>query len=135
MSATGNDVFSGNGVNANDPSKSHMPETGPIPSGKYYIVSPYTYSRNPFGTHAGEKFYKLYRDDGQIDDETWVPIPGSSGESVLRGQFRFHPGSASNGCVTLRNKNIWKTIQESLSKTTTGKLPNGLVYYGTVIVQ
>lgn len=98
-SKTSISAFSGNYQYANRPEYEAFPEHGPIPAGKYYIVQPYNYSRT-----KGSVFFRLYRDDGVIDDETFVPDPNNPGESVRRWQFRFHPGTASNGCITVPNR-------------------------------
>jgi hypothetical protein len=129
-------AFSGNGVNANNPASTHIPFSGPIPPGKYFIVEPYIYTANPRSPYAGVTFFKLFRDDGSLDDSTFVSDPSNPGESVERGQFRFHPGTASDGCVTLRKMQDWLRIQyQLLNRTKIEFLPNGMPYYGTVTVQ
>ncbi|UXH78156.1 RHS repeat-associated core domain-containing protein [Roseateles amylovorans] len=133
-SKTSTTAFSGNYQYANRPEYEAFPEHGPIPAGKYYIVQPYNYSRtNP------SVFFRLFRDDGVIDDETFVPDPNNPGESVRRGQFRFHPGTASNGCITVPNRKTlreWNKIQEQLMRTKTSTIPGtNIEYYGTVTVK
>jgi RHS repeat-associated protein len=129
-------AFSGNGSNRNNSSSSHIPDSGPIPPGRYLIVDPYIYTRDPTHPLSNLTFFKLYRDDGRYADNALVPNPTSLGESVLRGQFRVHPGTASNGCVTLSNINAWKKIQHQLlNRTKIEFLPNGMPYFGTVNVK
>ena len=128
-------VFSGSGQHRNDRSSTHVANLGPIPRGLYYITEPYLHRPNsPFGS---DTFYKLYRDDGTPDDETEVIDP-STGSSIKRGKFRFHPGSYSAGCVTVpkSDKKAWETIDSLLKKTSTGFIPGTKIpYYGTVTVK
>ena len=129
-------AFSGNGPSVNDPGSSHIPFSGPIPPGRYFIVQPYVYTSNPRSPYFGVTFFKLYRDDEAIDDSTFVPDPSSPGEFIERGQFRFHPGTASDGCVTLRQRQDWLQIQyHLLNRTRIEFLSNGMPYFGTVTVQ
>jgi RHS repeat-associated protein len=121
-------AFSGNHQFTNRPEYENLENHGPIPSGTYYIVEPYHYNR-----FNGAVFFKLYRDDGVVDDETTLP------NGKKRGQFRFHPGSASNGCVTVsdrKNAADWNRIQDRLLRTKTGTIPGtDITYYGTVKVK
>ncbi len=123
-----NPAFSGNHQFTNRPEFESIENHGPIPAGRYYIVEPYHYNRI-----NGAVFFKLYRDDGKIDDFTTLP------NGQTRGQFRFHPGTASNGCVTVsssKNSRDWYRIQDRLLRTTTGTIPGtDITYYGTVDVK
>jgi RHS repeat-associated protein len=121
-------AFSGNNEFANKPEFENLPFQGPIPSGTYYIVEPYHYQ-----SLSGAVFFKLYRDDGVIDDSTTTP------NGTKRGQFRFHPGNASDGCVTVpkrTNAKDWYRIQNKLLGTKVGIIPGtNITYYGTVKVK
>jgi RHS repeat-associated protein len=123
-----NPAFSGNRQYTNRPEFESMENHGPIPAGTYYIVEPYHYSRV-----NGSVFFKLYRDDGVIDDQTILP------NGQPRGQFRFHPGIASNGCVTVSSRTNawdWYRIQDRLLRTRTSTIPGtDIIYYGTVRVK
>jgi RHS repeat-associated protein len=121
-------AFSGNHQFTNRPEFEGIENHGPIPAGTYYIADPYHYNRI-----NGAVFFKLYRDDGQIDDVTILP------NGKTRGQFRFHPGTASNGCVTVssrKNAADWYRIQDKLLRTTTSTIPGtDIIHYGTVKVR
>jgi RHS repeat-associated protein len=123
-----NPAFSGNRQFTNRPEFESIENHGPIPAGTYYIVEPYHYSRV-----NGSVFFRLYRDDGVIDDQTILP------NGQRRGQFRFHPGTASNGCVTVSsrtNARDWYRIQDRLLRTQTSTIPGtDIIYYGTVRVR
>ena len=86
-----------------------MPSEGPLPPGRYYI-----FGRGTGGLIAhirdwalaelnyGDRrtWFALYRDDGRIDDITFV-------DGVRRGAFRLHPEGhyrVSKGCLTLQNQ-------------------------------
>lgn len=76
------------------------------------------------------------RDDGALDDQTRVPVPGIPNKSVTRGAFRFHPGSISLGCLTVKEKKQWKEIEKALLGTKTATIPGtNIIYSGTVTVK
>ncbi|WP_343673581.1 DUF2778 domain-containing protein [Paraburkholderia heleia] len=121
------------------------PDNGPIPAGKYWIVDRPTggigsralaWAKDEWNTafshpsNHGE-WFGLYRDDGAIDDATWV-------SGVKRGQFRLHPASGhgiSLGCITLPSRVDFLRIRTALLHT--GKIParnSGLHAYGTIEV-
>lgn len=76
------------------------------------------------------EWFALYRDDGKIDDHTWV-------NNVKRGNFRLHPRGplgVSLGCITLQHRTDFIAIRQALLYTPQVKLPNGLMSYGTIEV-
>src|SRR6185295_4230078 len=102
---------------------------GPIPPGRYYITEPYIYTSDPRSKYFYRRFFKLFADDGQIDDSTTY-------KGVTRGQLRFHPGMVSLGCVTMPNIDEWDVIQHRLLNTKTDNIPGtNTRYYGTVTVK
>ncbi|MCC8401201.1 DUF2778 domain-containing protein [Paraburkholderia sp. MMS20-SJTN17] len=77
------------------------------------------------------EWFALYRDDGTIDNVTWI-------NCVKRGQFRLHPAGGrgiSLGCTTLPRHSDFMTIRNALLHTV--KIParcSGLLAYGTIEV-
>ncbi|RZF30902.1 DUF2778 domain-containing protein [Paraburkholderia sp. UYCP14C] len=138
-------AFSGHEQYRNRGGCTMVPDNGPIPAGKYWIVDRPTSGigsqawawtkdtvNSVFGppTHHNE-WFALYRDDGAIDDWTWV-------NGVKRGQFRLHPvggHGTSLGCITLPSRTDFLRIRSALLHTT--KIPagnSGLRAYGTIEV-
>ncbi len=126
-SGFGTPAFSGNGANRNAVGAENIVGSGPIPTGRYYITEPYAYDL------SGQIFFKLLADDGRVDDFTQLS------DGTWRGQFRLHPGTASNGCVTINsrsNKSGWRQVESLLFKTSTGFIPNTRTpYYGILTVR
>jgi uncharacterized protein RhaS with RHS repeats len=120
-------AFSGNLGNTNRAQAENISGSGPIPAGSYYITEPYSY------TAFGQVFFKLFADDGRIDDFTQLA------DGTWRGQFRLHPGTASDGCVTINsktNKGGWNTIQGLLLNTNTDFIPGTRnPYFGILTVR
>ncbi|MBG0551189.1 DUF2778 domain-containing protein [Enterobacter hormaechei] len=86
-------AFSGNGDATNRAESANIPDIGPLPPGRYYILLRglggwYTQTKdsvNAFFTGSNRnEWFALYRDDGLINDETFV-------KGVRRGEFRLHP--------------------------------------------
>lgn len=121
-----------------------VPSLGPIPDGRYHIVN------RPTGGWKGVirtdlhdlyswvtptpvikyEWFALYRDDGKIDDHTWV-------NGVERGNFRLHPPGpigVSLGCITLQHRTDFLAIRQALLSTPQVKLFNGLMSYGMIEV-
>ncbi|GAB7535998.1 hypothetical protein BGC_22140 [Burkholderia sp. 3C] len=77
------------------------------------------------------EWFALYRDDGLIDDFTWI-------NGVQRGQFRLHPAGGrgiSLGCITLPSRVDFQRIRTALRHTV--QIPartSGLRAYGTIEV-
>jgi len=105
-------AYSGNDQYLNRGDCTMVPSTGPIP------------------VHHSE-WFALYRDDGLIDDFTWI-------NGVQRGQFRLHPAGGrgiSLGCITLPSRTDFLRIRSALLHTK--KIPttnSGLNAYGTIEV-
>jgi hypothetical protein len=59
-------------------------------------------------TFKHSEWFALWRDDGGIDDYTWI-------EGVKRGNFRLHPGTLSEGCITLPHDSDFATLRNALS--------------------
>jgi RHS repeat-associated protein len=113
-------AFSGWKNSRNKPEDEDIPGTGPIPRGQYYITEPYPYQpSNPLSPY----FFKLYRIDDKIDDETFI-------NGKRRNEFRFHPGTISVGCVTT-SPDDWSYLQYKLLRTETKNIPGTQTpYYG-----
>ena len=130
------DAFSGQGSRMNNPGMEHIAGGGPIPRGRYFIIDPYIYTKNPLDVLGGLTFFRLMPDDGQYADGRNVSVPGGNGTTIYREKFRFHPGTISNGCVATSNIEAWKKIQfELLNRTKVEFLPNGQPYLGTITVR
>nr|WP_265325317.1 DUF2778 domain-containing protein [Klebsiella pneumoniae] len=61
-------------------------------------------------------WFALWRDDRGIDDETWV-------EDVKRGNFRLHPGTVSEGCITIAHNSDFAMIRNALMNTSLVQVP------------
>ncbi|TDN61118.1 DUF2778 domain-containing protein [Paraburkholderia sp. BL10I2N1] len=138
-------AFSGNGVYRNRGGCTAVRDNGPIPAGKYWIVDrptggigsqAYAWAKDALNAAVGapsrhSEWFALYRDDGSIDDVTWI-------NGVKRGQFRLHPAGGqgiSLGCITLPSYSEFETIRRALLHTAT--IParsSGLRAYGTIEV-
>jgi len=138
-------AYSGNDQYLNRGGCTMVPSNGPIPAGKYWIIDRPTGGLgsiaaarikdewNTFWGHPSDhrEWFALYRDDGKIDDVTWV-------NGVKRGQFRLHPAGGhgvSLGCITLPARVDFMSIRNALLHTT--KIPagnSGFAAYGTIEV-
>ncbi|RQR36743.1 MULTISPECIES: DUF2778 domain-containing protein [unclassified Burkholderia] len=139
------DAFSGNGIYRNRGGCTAVPDNGPIPGGKYWIVArptggarsqAYAWIKDQWNAFKGNatdhsEWFALYRNDGVIDDQTWV-------NGVQRGQFRLHPAGGegvSLGCITLPSRVDFLRIRSALLHTTTVPAgSSGLNAYGTIEV-
>ena len=75
-----------------------------------------------------DEWFALYRDDGVIDDQTYIA-------DILRDHFRLHDGTRSEGCITLDGKNFDR-LRELLLNTKKDIIPDtNIDYYGTVEVR
>ncbi|MCP3719209.1 tlde1 domain-containing protein [Paraburkholderia sp. CNPSo 3281] len=81
-------------------------------------------------SHHSE-WFALYRDDGKIDDFTWV-------KGIERGHFRLHPAGGrgiSLGCITLPSYADFARIRQALLHTpAVSARDSGLRAYGTIEV-
>lgn len=109
------DVFSGYLDGKNNPALENIPDTGPIPQGKYEILD---YPRD------GD-WYRLDRIDS-------IPRNDVDDDLYNRNQFRLHPGSRSYGCITIpeENKDDWKEVENMLERTTTETVEDNSVDNG-----
>lgn len=139
------DAYSGNDQYRNRGGCTAVPDNGPIPAGKYWIVArpsggagskALAWMKDEWNAFKGNatdhsEWFALYRDDGKIDDITWV-------NGVRRGQFRLHPaggGGLSLGCITLPSRTDFMRIRAGLLHTLTIPAGNsGLNAYGTIQV-
>ncbi|WP_353939176.1 DUF2778 domain-containing protein [uncultured Agrobacterium sp.] len=113
------EAFSGMPNDRNDPSKIAEKESGPLPPGRYYIVDRQSGGRlgwlydilrsYGYGTDRSH-WFALYRDDGKIDDETFV-------SAVRRGAFRLHPigpMGRSECCITIGSPAAFERLSNFL---------------------
>ncbi|NUY03101.1 DUF2778 domain-containing protein [Paraburkholderia youngii] len=139
------DAYSGNNQYRNRGGCTTVPDNGPIPAGKYWIVDrptggigsqAYAWAIDSLNSVVGHpsnhrEWFALYRDDVAIDDWTWV-------NGVKRGQFRLHPAGGSGislGCITLPSHSDFMRIRHALLHTM--QIParcSGLRAYGTIEV-
>lgn len=133
-------AYSGHeGPTRNNPDHMATPDSGPLPTGRYYIVDRPTgglYSRLRARarsiTSGSDRnlWFGLYKDDADIDDETFI-------ESVKRGQFRLHPAGysgVSEGCITLPSHANYALLRNALIQSAAFRISPTLVAYGTVQV-
>lgn len=91
------DVFSGNGAARNDITQQHLPDVGPIPTGRYYIGDMVDLSNvNPL---EGDLEWFPLLDAATMKNEKYVIDP-QTGKRVKRTAFFLHPGLISAGCIT-----------------------------------
>lgn len=120
------------------------PTVGPVPAGKYWIVDRpegglrsqvnagirdlYNHVVNG-ATFRHNEWFALWRDDWGIDDYTWI-------EGVKRGNFRLHPGTLSEGCITLPHDSDFAMLRNALLRTQRVDVPctSKLKAYGTIEV-
>lgn len=134
-------AFSGNKSEIDNPAAVAIPDVGPLPPGRYYIVDRgsgglFAHIRDFFMdliNHTDrDKWFALYRDDGNVDDWTYI-------NDVGRGHFRLHPhglANISDGCITLADPPAFYRLRDRLLHTTLIPIPGGKGFaYGTVEVQ
>jgi Protein of unknown function (DUF2778) len=138
-------AFSGEGIYRNKGGCTAIKDNGPIPAGRYWIVDRPTgglrsrtlaWAKDAWNTANGTtinhgEWFALYRDDGKIDDYTWI-------NGLERGNFRLHPiggGGHSFGCITMQSRSQFQTLRQALLNTTTIPARNsGLHAYGSIEV-
>jgi hypothetical protein len=138
-------AYSGNDQYRNRGGCTMMPDNGPIPAGRYWIVprptggvgsAVLTWFKDEYNFYSSRpsdhfEWFALYRDDGLIDDYTWI-------NGVRRGNFRLHPAGGqgiSLGCITLPSHTDFLRIRNALLHT--AKIPagnSGLFAYGIIEV-
>jgi len=94
-------VWSGNGVFANDPAFEGIPNSGPLPGGEYLVGNGYGHPGSP----GDNWWYKLYGPDGSGGySYTCIPVANpTTGNIECRGLFNLHTGRASDGCMTVKS--------------------------------
>lgn len=132
-------AFSGNGSAINDADNTMLKDIGPLPCGRYYIVlrgrggtfARYRDEANALFTGSDRStWFALYRDDGKIDDATFI-------NGVKRGMFRLHPvgpSGLSKGCITLYNQQDFAILSKALLCTRGRHVENYLIAHGIVQV-
>lgn len=115
-------AFSGQGAYRNRGGCGFIPDRGPIPPGKYWIVERSkggiysklndftrdTVNKIVYGAEFGRAdWFSLYKDGFSVDDWIWF-------EGVKRGLFRLHPGTISQGCITLKHDSDFALIRNAL---------------------
>lgn len=104
---------------------------GPLPEGRYWIVSrgsggkiskAIAWVKDIYHQHASgaefsrDEWFALYKDDWGIDDGTWI-------DNVHRGLFRLHPGTISEGCITIAHNSDYAKIRNALLNTAPIRVP------------
>lgn len=112
-------AFSGLADDRNKPDATGKAESGPLPTGRYYIVDRrsggrlgwlYDFLKDQVSESDRHSWFALYRADGVVDDETMVG-------QIKRGAFRLHPIGRlgiSEGCITLLQPHQFATLRERL---------------------
>ena len=89
-------AFSGEGANRNNPAAEGVPDSGPIPAGRYAIrpgSDRIDIMRNPRGNNW---WYQLWGDGGGAHGFSYQNAAANG-----RGAFNLHVGLVSHGCVTV----------------------------------
>lgn len=137
-------AFSGDGTYRNRGACGMKATVGPIPAGKYWIVDrPEGGLRSQVNagvrdvynhivkgaTFRHNEWFALWRNDWGIDDYTWI-------EGVKRGNFRLHPGTLPEGCITLPHDSDFALIRNALLRTQLVNVPcmSKLKTYGSIEV-
>jgi hypothetical protein len=138
-------AFSGDEIYRNRGGCTAVPDKGPIPAGKYWILArpvggllsqAEAWAKDTYNGYRGtpthhSEWFALYRDDGLIDDYTWI-------KGVKRGNFRLHPAGGhgvSLGCITVASNAEFQTIRRALLHTAKIDAGNsGLKSYGWIEV-
>jgi len=132
-------AYSGNaGTHRNNPDSVAIRDVGPLPQGKYFIVTRPTGLLSPLKDYFSSQlsgsdrdlWFGLFREDSQIDDTTLI-------EGMSRGSFRLHPAGyqgISNGCITLASRCHFLVLRAALLNTAPAMVTASLTAYGTVQV-
>ena len=132
-------AYSGTGSSRNNANDIAVPSIGPLPPGRYYIVTRGTggivtsvmdWVSSGISGSDRSIWFALYRHDSQIDDHTFI-------EHVQRGNFRLHPAGykgVSEGCITLPRLSDFMLLRDALLNTPTIQVTASLTAFGTVQV-
>ena len=136
-----NRVFSGDGIHRNNPDSVDVPDEGPIPPGRYYVIKRqsggtmgefYDIIYNIWNDNDRRKWLAFIAIDDKIDDSTTV-------KGVVRSNFRMHSGEHSMGCITFMDKTVFENVRNFILDTDakTVKNANGeeYIYYGILEVK
>ncbi|MEJ5211897.1 MAG: DUF2778 domain-containing protein [Burkholderiales bacterium] len=128
-------AFSGLGEHINKRASACLPNQGPIPPGRYYIIDRQSGGLiGPFRElfTGRDRWFALYAVDESIDDETFCM-------NVKRGLFRLHPKGPfgrSEGCVVLDKEEDFQYLRTILTGTTKQRISGtGLEAYGRLVVK
>jgi hypothetical protein len=128
-------AFSGLAPHINRRAASCLPDLGPIPIGRYYVVDRESggrprWLRDTFGIQ--KEWFALYAADKKIDDETFC-------DQVQRGHFRLHPKGPrgiSKGCIVIEKLTDFHCIRAFLRGAGKQLIPGStLRTYGMVTVK
>lgn len=137
-------AFSGKDPYRNRGGCSAIPNSGPIPPGKYWILDrPGGGALSKFKTGVKDlynralhdarfthgEWFALYKDDEAVDDYAWI-------DGIKRGLFRLHPGQISEGCITLPSESDYAAIRNLILNTRKHSIPGArdMMSYGTIEV-
>jgi len=133
-------AYSGNrGKYRNVPEVAGLVHKGPLPPGKYYIVTRIhgglrsRWEDMIHGLESGsdrDLWFSLYRDDGMVDDTTFI-------DAVERGNFRLHPSGQSgisDGCITVVSHADYALLFSALLSTPAMLVTARLKAFGTIQV-
>ncbi|MFC0139581.1 DUF2778 domain-containing protein [Erwinia mallotivora] len=133
-------AFSGDKGYRNIPGCTHIPDLGALPPGRYWIVDRpeggirskvTTLVKNIASGVRHQDWFALYRDDGKIDDHTFI-------RGMERGNFRLHPigrAGLSQGCITMQHGEDFYRLRAALLRTSKIRIPQSKTdAYGTIEV-
>ncbi|PKE29851.1 hypothetical protein CWS43_13980 [Rahnella sp. AA] len=134
-------AFSGQRHGRNNPTLTHVGDIGPLPTGRYFVVSRVSGGRlgglrncilkYGYGTDR-DTWFGLYRDDGKVNDETFI-------EGMKRGEFRLHPvgpKGLSEGCITMTSQVDFDYLRAALLSSTMITVPgSSLKAHGIIKVR
>lgn len=133
-------AYSGNKGYRNQPGCTFVTDNGPLPVGRYWIVDRHvggmrTQFRESLATlfrrNIRADWFGLYRDDGSVNDYTWI-------DGIKRGSFRLHPAGSrqlSLGCLSVHHPTDFYMLREALLRTPKIQIPGAeLSAHGTIEV-
>jgi hypothetical protein len=127
------------GHHRNNPGSVAIQKKGPLPPGRYYIVTrprgglKSRWNDMIHGLESGsdrDLWFALYRDDGSIDDSSFI-------NDVKRGHFRLHlagKSGISEGCITLPSHSDYALLLQALLTQPMMLVTSQLRAFGTIQV-
>jgi hypothetical protein len=105
----------------NNPRMEYVVKNGPIPRGKYYILSKTMPTTDPVSSDVirAMTYLLLYSVDTGKDyvklDATKYGLknPGQHKNGIIRSKFRIHGGERSEGCITMPH-NQFRIVREKI---------------------